>query len=324
MGCGASSTQVYPATAPEAKVEAVVQLSAHEQIKQSMEDTLKRSRAWPGRDAGSGSLKQALGLYIGFVMPWGTEFGFWNRLKMSVTFRHLFSYDRDFLKTLKGLEGAALKAEYPAAQITVNDVDSAVNNCALISALLLGIPSQIIGGTVGNQDGWLDLLHFYKDLNGNFCQPSSTSELLYSDYCMGQLSNAYQTFYVTTTVSFYSALFTLITAVVYYLCRPSETSNVTSMNTLLKACTLEIRKEIRELRSESEESKQSVKPETPFPSWGEELEVFMKAKFMAKNEVDEQKNMEFYVWYRSEKLCSTLIFRAKQCACVPTCTVTVA
>jgi hypothetical protein len=71
------------------------------------------------------------------------------------------------------------------------------------------------------------------------------------------------------------------------------------MNALLRACTLEISKEIRELRPESEDRK-AVDPATPFPTWGEELEVFLKAKFMAKHEAAEQMNMEFYVWYRSK------------------------
>jgi len=104
-----------------------------------------------------------------------------------------------------------------------------------------------------------------------------------------------------TTLCFYSSLFTLITAVVYYLCRPSETSNVTPMDTLLQACTLEIRREIRESRKIDEPP---VSPETLFPTCVEETEVFMKAKFRAKSEAEEQKNMEFYVWYRSKTLCT--------------------
>jgi hypothetical protein len=71
------------------------------------------------------------------------------------------------------------------------------------------------------------------------------------------------------------------------------------MNALVRACTLEIRKEIREQRSGSEDRK-AVDPAIPFATWGEELEVFTKAKFMAKHEAAEQMNMEFYVWYRSK------------------------
>ena len=30
------------------------------------------------------------------------------------------------------------------------------------------------------------------------------------------------------------------------------------------------------------------------------MEVFMKANFLANNELEEQKNSEFYMWYKSE------------------------
>ena len=36
----------------------------------------------------------------------------------------------------------------------------------------------------------------------------------------------------------------------------------------------------------------------------EEIEVFINAKLLAENEMEEQKNQEFYVWYRSELFCS--------------------
>jgi hypothetical protein len=194
---------------------------------------------------------------------------------------------------LQGLEKASLRAEYPCAQIAVSDVDTAVNNAALISALMLGVPMGILSSMSGNQDGWLDLLGSYKTPDGGRCQPP------YTDFCFNYLFVRYQALYLTSTICFYSALFTLITAIVYYLCRPSESSNISSMNALVRACTLEIRKEIREHRSGSEDGK-SVDPATPFSTWGEELEVFTKAKFMAKHEAAEQMNMEFYVWYRSK------------------------
>ena len=168
-----------------------------------------------------------------------------------------------------------------------------MNNAALISALMLGVPMGIFGSMSGNQDGWLDLIGSYKTPDGERCA------LPYSDLCFEYLFRRYQALHLTSTICFYSALFTLITAIVYYLCRPSESSNISSINTLVRACTLEIRKEIREQRSGLDDPK-TIDPATPFPTWGEELEVFTKAKFMAKHEAEEQTNMEFYIWYRSK------------------------
>ena len=214
---------------------------------------------------------------------------------MSVTFRHLLAYDKDFLAALQSLEKSSLKAQYPCAQIAVCDVDTAVNNAALISALMLGVPMGILGSMSGNQDGWLDLVGSHKTPDGTRCT------LPYSEFCFDYLFRRYQALYLTVTISFYSALFTLITAIVYYLCRPSESSNVSSMNALVRAFTLDIRKEIREQRSALEDQN-ALDPARPFATWGEELEVFTNAKFMAKNQAAEQMNMEFYVWYRSKIL----------------------
>ena len=195
--------------------------------------------------------------------------------------------------------GESLESEISGARITVQDVDSAVNNCALICALLLGVPASIIGDMVGNQDGWIDYMHAIKDQNGKYCEPSHQTAFLYSDFCLREFERHYSGFFVVTTISFFSALLTLITAVFYYMCRPSESCNNTSMNTLYKACTWEVRKQIREKRHQGAEQ---VDPDTPFNSWGEELEVFMKAKFMAKNEAEEQKNQEFYKSKKSAPL----------------------
>jgi hypothetical protein len=279
-------TQVAPDVEMEqniAAADAQIDSDAHKEIRKGMMQTVHRAHMWP----------TSLFRWITFLAPFGTENGFWARLKMSVTFRHLLSYDQDFLAALQKLEKSSLKAEYPCAQIAVGDVDTAVNNAALISALMLGVPMGILSSMSGNQDGWLDLLGSHKTPDGGRCaQP-------YSEFCFNYLFGRYQALYLTSTICFYSALFSLITAIVYYLCRPSESSNVSSMNALVRACTLEIRKEIREQRSGSEDRK-AVDPATPFPTWGEELEVFTKAKFMAKHEAAEQMNMEFYVWYRSK------------------------
>ena len=268
--------------APDCEIDS----DAHKEIRSGLMQSVQRGHLWPN----------SLFRWMTFLAPFGTENSFWNRLKMSVTFQHWLAYDQDFLAALQSLEKTSLKAQYPCAQIAVCDVDTAVNNAALISALMLGVPMGILGSMSGNQDGWLDLVGSHKTPDGTRCT------LPYSEFCFDYLFRRYQALYLTSTICFYSALFTLITAIVYYLCRPSESSNVSSMNTLVRACTLEIRKEIREQRSGLDVQKafKAVDPATPFPTWGEELEVFTKAKFMAKHEAAEQTNMEFYVWYRSK------------------------
>ncbi len=129
----------------------------------------------------------------------------------------------------------------------------------------------------GNQDGWLDTLGSHVTSDGKQCA------LPYSDICFDWLFHRYQALYLSSTICFYSALFTLITAIVYYLCRPSESSNVSSMNALLRACTLKIRKEIRELRPESE--KKAVDPATPFPTWGEGFSLFLALLMLESNQL---------------------------------------
>ena len=265
----------------------------HNEIKKLME-----SRAQSARIFGS-SWKD----HLGFFVPFGTTNSFWERLKMSPTFRHLFAYDETLVKELSQEPGEkSLTTETSGARITVQDVDSAVNNCALICALLLGVPASIIGDMVGNQDGWIDYLNAMKQPDGKLCEPDNQTSSIYSDFCLREFEKHYQGFFVVTTVCFFSALFTLITAVCYYMCRPSESCNNTSMNVLFEACTLEVRARIREKRK-----LEWVDPETPFASWGEELEVFSKAKFMAQNEAEEQKNQEFYMWYKSKMLRSIFI-----------------
>ena len=281
----------------------------HNEIKKLME-----SRAQSARIFGS-SWKD----HLGFFMPFGTgedkagkknrfwniDNSFWARLKMSPTFQHLFAYDKDLVEKISQLGEKSLTTEISGARITVQDVDSAVNNCALICALLLGVPASIIGDMVGNQDGWIDYLNAMKQPDGKLCEPDNQTSSIYSDFCLREFEKHYQGFFVVTTVCFFSALFTLITAVCYYMCRPSESCNNTSMNVLFEACTLEVRAQIRQTRNRHQG--EPVDPSIPFDSWGEELEVFSKAKFMAQNEAEEQKNQEFYMWYKSKMLRSTFI-----------------
>lgn len=89
----------------------VVELSPHhKKIRDAMKETAMRGQFWPEWSAGA-SWKDNLGSLIGFLMPYGTKNCFWNRLNMSVTFRHLFHYDEEFIGVLKGLENVAHSTE---------------------------------------------------------------------------------------------------------------------------------------------------------------------------------------------------------------------
>lgn len=110
---------------------------------------------------------------------------------------------------------------------------------------------------------------------------------------------------------FFACLFTLISVVLYYMFRPSEAYNNSPLVELLKAFTLDVRRQIRE------EMHSAGPPEEPFENRALECEVFFKAKFLAANEAEEQKNIEFYIWYQSRSCfcCSFSSFNfARICA----------
>ena len=71
--------------------------------------------------------------FLGFFAPFGTDNSFWERLKNSPSFKHLFLFDG---KAVDNLHGTPLTEEVSGASVTVNDVDAAVNTCSLVCALL--------------------------------------------------------------------------------------------------------------------------------------------------------------------------------------------
>jgi hypothetical protein len=162
--------------------------------------------------------------FVGFFAPFGTKNSFCNRLIFSPMFRHFFVYDVT-------LAGSAL---------TVADVDSAVNNCALICALLLGVPTGIMASMGSTPDAWINLM---QNGVGVDCPPTATNPVAYSPKCTDLFKGRSRFMFDWIIISFYSSLFTLITAVLYYMCRPSEcytTSQTSSMDQLLEECTLEV------------------------------------------------------------------------------------
>jgi hypothetical protein len=227
---------------------------------------------------------------LGFFLPFGTHNSFWSRLKSSSMIRHFFVHDSQFADELLN---RTLLDESPTPKVTVTDVDSAVNNCALICALLLSIPTGVISNL--SEDAFITMM--VSQASREMCRELDLSNLqstTFSENCIGDFKNRFQFLYNNCIMCFYSSLFTLITAVLYYMCRPSESYNNSSTVMLLKAFTLDVRRAIRqELRSTS------AAPEEPFEDRILETEVFMKAKFLAENEAEEQKNQEFYAWYRS-------------------------
>jgi hypothetical protein len=230
--------------------------------------------------------------YLGFFAPFGTYNSFWSRLQSSPMLRHFFVHDKKFGSALAN---TTLSENGPDIKVTAHDVDAAVNNCALICALLLSIPFGVISNlseeTLTSMMVAAPTSHCSSSLNYTDLANSDYSELCISDF-----KNKFTFMFQMCMACFYSSCYTLITAVLYYMCRPSESYNNSSLVTLMKAYTLEIRREIRkEMRSGESEP-----PEAPFENRMLELEVFEKAKFMAVNEADEQKSQEFYIWYRSK------------------------
>jgi hypothetical protein len=79
--------------------------------------------------------------YLGFFAPFGTDNSFWSRLQKSPMLRHFFVHDKEFGSALAD---TTLSENGPDIRVTAPDVDAAVNNCALICALLLSIPFGVI------------------------------------------------------------------------------------------------------------------------------------------------------------------------------------
>jgi hypothetical protein len=223
---------------------------------------------------------------LGFFLPYGAQNSFWNRLKCSPMLRHFFIHDARFDDDLCH---RSLTDESASPKVTVDDVDSAVNNCALICALLLSIPTGVISNL--SEDSFVAMMTSQAAntaLSGQ-CQQLDYSNLqntAFSEDCVSQFKIRFMFLYNNCIMCFYSCLFTLVTAVLYYMCRPSSSYNNASNITLLKAFTLIVRQDIRkEMRSVGTEL-----PEEPFENRILESEVFMKAKFLAENEAEEQMN----------------------------------
>jgi hypothetical protein len=274
-----SAHAVFKATRTE------FQSSYHDEIKKEMQEKLQHARIF-----GDSWLS-----FLGFFAPFGCANSFWNRLKNSRTFKHVFVYDE---QCVQKLGKASLSDQLAAPRVTVADVDGSVNNICLICALVLGCPLLMMGEMSSNEGRWTTFMHGLIDQSNDnqLCLPSVNFTQLYSNYCLSSIQHWFKRLYVVTLLSFYSALATLNMALFYYMCRPSESSNSSSMITLMEAFKLEAREKIRLRRSQPP----SGSTHTSLNSTLEEIEVFLNAKFLAENELEEQKNQDFYVWYKRE------------------------
>jgi hypothetical protein len=262
-----------------------LQSSHHDEIKRTMREKLEHAHIF-------GHSWQS---FLGFFAPFGCANSFWNRLKKSQTFKHVFVYDE---QCVQKLSKSSLCDQLAAPRVAVADVDALLNNICLICALVLGCPLLVMGEISGNEGRWTAFMHGLVDeSNGNqLCLPSANFTQLYSDYCLSSIQHWFKRLYVATLVSFYSALSTLAMVLFYYMCRPSESSNSSSMITLMEAFKLEAREQIRLRRGHSSPDQKSGESSL------EDIEVFLNAKFLAENELDEQKNQDFYVWYRRKSV----------------------
>jgi hypothetical protein len=254
-------------------------------------DLLVRSRVRSGRIFG-----QTWREFLGFFAPYGTKNSFWNRLCASPMIRHIFVHDSTFVDEFGQHH---LTDESPSAHITAGDVDSAVNNCALICALLIGIPSGLVS-QMSDSDFYTSLMiSKWGRTEGELCSAQDITDP--SSNCTKEFEFVFSFLTSVVLTSFYTNIFVLCIAVLYYMCRPAESSNNSSLITLLEAFTLEVRQRIRKSRHTTGPESEKL-PSQPFDSPSLESEVFFKASFLAQNEAEEQNNQEFYMWYKSETL----------------------
>ena len=197
--------------------------------------------------------------------------------------RHIFIHDTEFVH---GMSTKTLAEEAPSPAVCVSDVDSSINNCALICALMISIPSGLVTGSL-NSEGFGAMMASggYSAL-GN-CTKAAIEKSTFTESCNDNFEFAFSSLIVYIFASFYSNIFSLLIAVCYYMCRPAESYNIASRITLFEAFTLEVRRSIRNQRYPSESDKS---PEEPFENPILEAEVFNKASFFALNEAEEQKN----------------------------------
>jgi len=253
--------------------------------------------------------------FFEFFAPFGTKNSFWNRLCKSPMIRHIFVHDSNFVDEFGHHH---LTDESPSARITVNDVDASVNSCALICALLISIPSGLVSNMADSDFYTKMMIIGWGRTEQELCPaPDFTNP---SSKCFKEFERIFDFLTNMVLASFYFNIFVLLLAVLYYMCRPAESYNNSSLLTLLEAFTLEVRARIRRERHGTGPESEKL-PSQPFDSSSLESEVFFKASLLAQNEAEEQKNQEFYMWYKSETqavevILALIVNEALNCACL--------
>lgn len=251
--------------------------------------------------------------FLAFFAPYGTENSFFNRLKKSPSFKHLFVYDQ---RVLDLCADPALSAELGGVRLDVAHVDATVSNTSLVCALVLSIPTLIVGVMGNNKEGWAELMHGLHDhADGGLCLPSAKYANLYSTFCLNQFDALYKRLFFLVILCFYSSFATLFLSVFYFMCRPSETCNCFSMIALVEAFKIEI----REKRIQQSGWSRQPFGDGPLSPSGknahaqalsqhfEDMDVFWNAKCLAENKMQELKNHEFYMWYKSKSSANSIL-----------------
>ena len=262
----------------------------HSEIKQLMQSRLESGMIF-------GESWKSL---LGYLAPFGTQNSFLSRFKKSSTFKHIIFFDNSVFN----YNADSALTETLDAKLTVAGTDASVNNCSLVCALLITIPTLILGELSVNNDRWLDYLQRLRDVTSSDmpCLHAAVSTSQFSDFCLLTLQDSFERLYFAAILCFYSSMTTLFLAVFYYMCRPSESSSCSSIRTLFEAHKIEIRDRIRRLSRCHDQSVPGAACPTnaasPHDSL-QEIEVFLNAQFLAQSHMEGQLNQAFFMWYKS-------------------------
>lgn len=212
--CQVSIGQCLPCLSATSDAQGVrYESKYHSQIKQLMQSRLESGMIF-------GESWKSL---LGYFAPFGTHNSFLSRFKKSSAFKHLFFFDNNIFD--HNADDAL--ADTHDVKVTVASADASVNNCSLICALLITVPTLVLGELSISSDRWLDFLQTLRDAtSGDMpCLHEAVSTRLLSDFCSTKLLESFERIYFGSVLCIYASITTLSSAVFYYMCRPSETSS---------------------------------------------------------------------------------------------------
>ncbi len=157
---------------------------------------------------------QSLSEFLAFFAPFGTKNGFWHRLKTSPMIRHIFVHVSSFVHRMNA---KSLVDEAPSPAVCVSDVDSSINNCALICALMISIPSGLVSNL--NSEGYNAMMASGGySAHGNCTMADIEMSTFTKSSCDDQFEFAFSSLIIYIFASFYSNIFSLLMDVCYYMC----------------------------------------------------------------------------------------------------------